>query len=173
MGDTEFLSSDEEELMPPPDLGWDISNIVAYLQQKFTGYFIPPYELSMDESTISFKGRIHFKQYNPKKPIKWGLKVFVVSDSRSGYIYTFEAYYGAITSEILPHPVLLFTTRIVLLLAERVRAANGNDCGFHFFTDRFYTSLKLAQELYKLKIHLTGTVMANREGCPSGVTKKI
>lgn len=60
----------------------------------------------------------------------------------------------------------------MVLLAERVRAAYGNDCGFHFFTDRFYTSLKLAQELYKLKIHLTGTVMANREGCPSGGTKK-
>lgn len=148
-----------------------ISNIVVHLQEKFMEYFVPPYELSLDESTISFKGKIYFKQYNPKKPIKWGLKVFVLSDSRTGYIYTFEPYYGAITNEILPHPDMLFTSRIVLLLAERLRNKCGDRCGFHIYTDRYYTSLKLAQELRNIRIHLTGTVMSNREGCPSGIAK--
>lgn len=34
--------------------------------------------------------------------------------------------------------------------------------GFHIFTDRFYTSPKLATELRKLNIHITGTVQVNR-----------
>lgn len=39
------------------------------------------------------------------------------------------------------------------------------------YSDKFFTSLKRAQELHKLRINLTGTIMANREGCISGVTK--
>lgn len=51
-----------------PSRGSKISHLVTYLQAKFCEYFVPPYELSMDESTVSFKGKVHFKQYNPKKP---------------------------------------------------------------------------------------------------------
>ena len=43
---------------------------------NFKQHYIPSRELSIDESMIRFKGRIGFVQYNPKKPIKWGLKVF-------------------------------------------------------------------------------------------------
>lgn len=35
--------------------------IVTYLQEKFTEYFFLPYHVSMDESTVSFKEKIHFK----------------------------------------------------------------------------------------------------------------
>lgn len=66
--------------------GDKVKSVVVYLQEKFKEYFTPLYECSIDESTIAFKGRIIFKCYNAHKPTKWGLKVFVLSDSRSGYV---------------------------------------------------------------------------------------
>ena len=48
-----------------------VDAIVANCQQVY----IPARELAIDESMIKFKGRLGFIQCNPKKPIKWGLKV--------------------------------------------------------------------------------------------------
>ena len=47
-----------------------VDAIVANWQQAY----IPARELAIDESMIKFNGRLGFIQYNPKKPIKWGLK---------------------------------------------------------------------------------------------------
>jgi hypothetical protein len=43
--------------------------------------------------------------------------------------------------------------------------------GFHMFTDRYYTSIELAQELLKLKCYLTGTIKTNRKGLPVQIKK--
>ena len=53
----------------------------------------------MGETMISFKGRLGFIQYMPKKPTKWGLKAFVLSDA---HIYNWNLYMGKpkISSEI-------------------------------------------------------------------------
>jgi len=48
----------------------------------------------VDESMIGFKGRLGFIQYMPKKPTKWGLKAFVLSDACTGYIYNWYLYTG-------------------------------------------------------------------------------
>ncbi|XP_047127748.1 piggyBac transposable element-derived protein 2 [Hydra vulgaris] len=54
-----------------------------------------PFEenLAVDEQIIPFKERHLIKQYNPKKPHKWGFKVFVLSGV-SGFSYNFEVYCG-------------------------------------------------------------------------------
>ncbi len=51
-------------------------------------------KVSLDESMIGFKGRLGFVQYIPKKPTKWGLKAFVVSDSVTGYAFNWVLYTG-------------------------------------------------------------------------------
>ena len=51
-------------------------------------------EISVDETMISYKGRLGFIQYMPKKPKKWGLKAFVLSDAHTGYVYNWHLYIG-------------------------------------------------------------------------------
>ena len=51
-------------------------------------------EIAIDESMIGFKGRLHFIQYMPDKPTKWGMKAFVLADSRTGYSHTWRLYTG-------------------------------------------------------------------------------
>lgn len=42
---------------------------------------------SIDESMVKFKGRLGFKQYMPNKPIKWGIKVWSLCESTTGYLH--------------------------------------------------------------------------------------
>ena len=51
-------------------------------------------DLSFDEGCCLYKGRISFRCYNPSKPAKWHLKLFEVSDARTGYVVAFDVYTG-------------------------------------------------------------------------------
>lgn len=51
--------------------------------------------LCVDEQIVPFKGKHPMKQYNPKKPKRWGYKIFVLSDNR-GLVNNFEMYTGKI-----------------------------------------------------------------------------
>ena len=46
-------------------------------------------------------------------------------------------------------------------------------CGYHMFTDRYYTSLPLAQTLHSLQTGFTGTCMKNRTDLPDDVRGQL
>lgn len=98
--------------------GDELKNVVAYLDKKCLQYFVPSYHVSLDESTVGFKRRIHFKCYNKNKPVKWGLKIFVLSDSRCGYVWSLLPYFGQQTTDMLLQPTLTVTARTVLHSVE-------------------------------------------------------
>ena len=64
------------------------------MQRNFCTKYRPGKELSLDESTCPFKGRVHFKCYNPKKTNRFHIKLFMVSEPSTGYICGFEVYTG-------------------------------------------------------------------------------
>ena len=49
--------------------------MVDIMQRNFHKKYRPGKELSLDESTCPFKGRVHFKCYNPKKPNRFHIKL--------------------------------------------------------------------------------------------------
>ena len=70
-----------------------VSNVVSYIQDKCLQNYTPRQRIAVNESTVDFKGRIAFKTYNPQKPIKWGLRVYVLSDSENGNVSAFKPYF--------------------------------------------------------------------------------
>jgi hypothetical protein len=50
------------------------------------------------------KEKISFITYNPKKPTKWGICVYVLADSAISYVCIFIPYHGKITTESLIKP---------------------------------------------------------------------
>ncbi|XP_020296777.1 piggyBac transposable element-derived protein 4-like [Pseudomyrmex gracilis] len=139
-----------------------VSCFLEYINSKLLKYFTPGEEICVDESTIKFKGRISFITYNPKKPTKWGIRVYTMEDSKTGYICGILPYYGSLTTEKLIRPDLPVSARIPLqlytMLLEKVPGSQGH----HMFTDRYYTSFILAEELLKLKCHLSGTILTSK-----------
>ena len=92
-------------------------------------------------------------------------------DSASAYIVAFVSYYGKFTTDDLVRPDLPFTSGIAFELCGKL-SSNVNGTGHHVFTNRFYTSFILWEELRKMSFHLTGTVMVIRKGMPDDIAKK-
>ena len=67
-----------------------VTPLITHFQSSYTLYR----RVSVDESMIGFKGRLGFIQYMPKKPTKWGMKAFVLSDALTGYKYNWHLYTG-------------------------------------------------------------------------------
>ena len=61
----------------------------------FRKFYKPGCALSIDEAMIKFDGRLSWKQYMPKKPTKWGIKLWCLCDSVTGYCLKFDVYRGA------------------------------------------------------------------------------
>ena len=49
---------------------------------------------SVDETMIKFKRQLGFYQYMPVKSIKWGVKVWILGKSRTGYVVNLQVYTG-------------------------------------------------------------------------------
>ena len=54
-------------------------------QHNFRDPYVPGKDMSVDEGMVKFKGRLFFKQYMPKKPVKYGIKVWMAAHSKTGY----------------------------------------------------------------------------------------
>lgn len=148
-----------------------VSNFMEYINSKFAEYFVPGQDICVDESVIKFKGKISFITYNPNKPTKWGIRIYVLADSETGYMYNILPYYGSITSKNLIKPQLPVSSRIPLHLYNNLLANVPDAQGYHMYTDRYYTSIILAEELLQIKCHLTGTIKINRKGIPDPIKK--
>ena len=148
-----------------------VSNFMEYINSKFAEYFIPGQDICVDESVIKFKGKISFITYNPNKPTKWGIRIYVLADSETRYVYNILPYYGSITSDNLIKPQLPVSTRIPLHLYNKLLSNVPDAQGYHMYTDRYYTSIVLAEELLRMKCHLTGTIKIDRKGIPDPIKK--
>ena len=104
----------------PVTRGSRLQNFTKYLQQKCLDLYTPQQKIAVDESTVGYKGRLIFKIYNLQKPTKWQLRDYVLAGCESGYICSFEPYFGKQTTESLPWADQPFTSRIVLHLVDQV-----------------------------------------------------
>jgi len=66
---------------------YKVRPIIEYMLLKFQQYYSPQRMLSIDEGMVPSKNRLSFKQYCKDKPTKWGIKTFILTDSRNGYLY--------------------------------------------------------------------------------------
>jgi hypothetical protein len=63
------------------------------LNHTFSKFYNPSENMAVDEVIVSFKGRVIFKQFIPKKRKRFGIKVFKLFDS-TGYTYDMKVYLG-------------------------------------------------------------------------------
>jgi hypothetical protein len=101
---------------------------------------------SIDEQIIPTKSRTSLKQYCPKKPNKWGIKVWARCGV-SGLVYDFEVYTGKSDLDE-DFPSLLMGGNVVHRLCETL----PSNVNHKLFFDNYISSLKLLQYLTKQKI---------------------
>lgn len=140
----------------PPDAGkiFYVEEVVNCLKHTFTKYRTDSTFQSIDESMAKFKGRSSLKQYLPLKPIKRGIKIWVRSDSKTGYVYDLNIYAG---KEMNASEGTL-GERVVFSLSDTIKCTN-----VVLTFDRFFSSVHL---LDTIKFPAVGTLMRNRKNVP-------
>lgn len=146
--------------------------LTDHLSAVFPQYYHPGRHLSIDEMMIGTRCKISFLQYLPKKPTKFGIKVFVNSESKSGYVLTFQIYTGKSTkkkeesegSQSISNPV---SYDVVFDLLEPYLGK-----GHWVFMDNYYSSPKLFKDLLERQTFATGTLRQNRKSFPDVLKSK-
>ena len=89
---------DNDTLQPRGSDGYDklgkVRPLITHFSHTFADLYEPNKELAVDEAMIKFTGRSSLKQYMPMKPVKRGIKVWVLADSHNGYFSKFQVYTG-------------------------------------------------------------------------------
>ena len=133
------------------DTLWKIRPLINHLSSKFKRLYTPGQQLSLDEGLCAYKGRWLYLSYNPKKPHKWGVKIFQVCDSNNGYCCRFKIAAGG-------------SMPVRDLVLDLMQDYLGQ--GYVLYVDRYYTSVKLFHDLWRHKTAAVGTCMMNRRGLP-------
>ena len=85
---------DNSTVLPRTSPAYDclgkIRPILNNLQSRFSAVYTPGQDLAIDKAMIKFQGQSSMKQYMPMKPIKRGIKVWVLADSTNGYFSRME-----------------------------------------------------------------------------------
>lgn len=68
--------------------------VLDTLNNKFGTVYVPYGNYTVDESMVKFKGGLGFRQSMPAKPIKWGVKIWSLAESTTGYMSKFQVYTG-------------------------------------------------------------------------------
>ena len=124
---------------------------------------------SVDEQIIPSKTRrTKIRQYNPKKPKKWGFKNMVRAVA-SGYMYDFYVYAG----KDEPDHEFQDLQKCAQVVAKLCKALSPN-IGHKVFFDNWFSSLDLMQKLKKKVLLAVGTIRPSRlQRCPLKATKDL
>ena len=98
---------------------------------------------------VSTKARIPFLQYLPKKPKKFGVKLWALAEALTGYCLRFQIYTGKCGGKAehgLSH-------RVVMDLMEQYYHKNH-----HVYFDNFHSSPKLLKDLAAKDTFASGTM---------------
>lgn len=106
---------------------------------------------------IGTRCRISFLQYIPKKPTRFGIKVWVLAEAKTGYVLDFDIYTGAEADPVKKG----LGYRVVMKLIEQYQGK-----GHCVFVDNFYTSPQLLLDLLACSTYCVGTVKTNRKDFP-------
>ncbi len=123
--------------------------LIDEINKLLSSIYVPGREISIDESTIAFKGNCSALVYNPCKPDKWGLQFRVLTDSKTRYVYRLKFF------DKEKHSI----SEVIKILTSGLEG-----CNYHLYVDNFYSSFTLARELLERKIYLTGTLRKRRGG---------
>ena len=152
---------DNDTLVPRDSPGYDrlgkVRPLIDHLSNKFEELYQPHREVAIDEAMIKFQGRSSLKQYNPMKPIKRGIKVWVLADSHNGYFMKFQVYTGKEGNRV-EHGL---GERVVKTLTDGLQGQHH-----HVFFDNFFTSEKLMQDLLADGVYACGTARKDRKCFP-------
>ncbi|XP_063312604.1 piggyBac transposable element-derived protein 4-like [Pelobates fuscus] len=154
---------------PQYDNLYKIRPLISHFNRQFGSMYTPQKNICVDESLMNYKGRLGFKQYIPVKRSRYGIKLYKLCESASGYVYTFRVYEGK-DSHLDPPgcpDIIGMSGEIVWDLINPLL-----NKGYHLFIDNYYNSIPLLRILYCFETVACGTIRKTRVGFPKALAQK-
>ncbi|CAG2200909.1 unnamed protein product [Mytilus edulis] len=156
--------SNNTTAVPRGQPGYDplhkINPVVEFFNEVFELNYRLSQNIVVDERIVGFKGRHVLKQYiSNKKAHRWGAKLFVLAESRTGYTHQINVYKGKRNTERHPNG------QGYKSVMDLVRPHFGKN--HHVTMDNWFSSPKLMNDLRNRGTYATGTVIARRKGLPA------
>ena len=155
---TFFHLCDNDNYIPRGQAGYNpvnkLGTVYSVVTENFSSVWKPGKNVCIDEGMIPFRGKVHFKVYNPDKPDKYGVKSYQLCDSSNGYCCMFEIYTGV-------NPDLPSAKGKTYDLVMRLMQPYLN-VGRCLYVDNYYTSPTLFTDLYRLNTGACGTARYRR-----------
>ena len=113
----------------------------------------------IDEQLLPFRGRCAFRQYMPKKPSKYRIKIWMMCDYATKYMMNAKVYLGKENNEVARG----LASDVVCTLVEPI---SWQQSGQYVTTDNFFTFVDLFNRLKKKNLTLFGTMKQNKKEIP-------
>lgn len=121
-------------------------------------YYNPTSHCTIDEQLVSFRGRCPFKVYNGSKPDKYGIKIVMLNDARTFYMFTAEPYVGRVTTESGESVPSYYIRK----LSEPLHGSRRN-----ITCDNWFSSVPIFQKMLREhSITMVGTLRKNKREIP-------
>ncbi|GFV68128.1 piggyBac transposable element-derived protein 4 [Trichonephila clavipes] len=126
-------------------------------------------DVSIDESLLLYKGKLSWKQYLPLKRARFGIKMYMLCEAKSGYVWSSIIFTGRGTlfDEEFLKPEFSKSMQVVLTLMKPLL-----NKGYCVTLDNYYSPI-LTNTLVKYKTDSYGMINLNRKEVPSYAKKVI
>ena len=161
-----YLSFYDHDIPPnTDDRHYRLRFVIETLNKSFRACYKLGKYIAFDEATFACVSKfLPARVFNPMKPHRYGLKVFMTCCGVTGYCFGFEMYQGAGTPnqddafDKKSGPQALFRAMKEFKDTWRVVVC-----------DRFYTSVMVFLQLLEIGVFAIGTIMPDRKGFPAQV----
>lgn len=138
-----------------------VRSLLEHVESISQSLFQPYESVSVDERMVASKHHYSgIRQFIRDKPIRFGLKLWVLADSITGYTYAFFVYLGKKRTE-LNNRTKGLAYNVGMELSKKLV-----NQGYRIYTDSFYTTQHLATDLLQKKTYLIGAVKRTSSAMP-------
>jgi hypothetical protein len=140
-----------------------LGNFMTKIISNFQTAINPRMYLCIDETLLKFYGRLSFRQYNPKKRSRFGIKMFILCDCALKFVWDILPYQGKST-QIADRSLIQslgFGGAAVMTLMQGLLGK-----AHRVVVDNWFLGPKLAMQLKNLGTYVLGTVQKRRKGMP-------
>ena len=123
--------------------------------------FQPFENIAVDERIVASRHKFSgIRQFIKDKPIRFGLKLWVLADTTYGYTFNFFVYLGKKRTHLVNRAKGLAYSVVYNLISPLLNQ------GYKLFVDSFYTTQQLALDLFQSSTYLVGSVRKNSTAMP-------
>lgn len=139
-----------------------VNTLVEFFKVRCKELYQPRRNVAVDERMVKSRHRSGIRQFNKDKPIRWGIKLWVLADSSNGYTIDFNVYIGKVAGQEISANGLGYDV-VMKLISPYLNQ------GYHLYVDNFYTSVTLFKDLFTRGVGATGTIRENRRDFPENL----